>query len=320
MTEIKRTSAEVRRSRGARYILPLFLCGVMFVFVLLSRQMSSAVLSALELCLKSVIPSIFPFMVLSRLLVECGGGELFARAFGRYTQRLFGLSGAAATPIFLGALCGFPVGAVVCERLYRSGDISLDELETLIGFVSLPSPAFVINAVGTNMLGDREKGVALYFLLLTVSLLTGLVVCRFSSPKHDFTPALRLTPPQKKLSEITVDAVSSSATALLGVCAYTAFFSTVAKLFETTLALPETAGILLKGVLEFSSGCYAASSSPDPFAFCALILAWSGVGVHFQIISVCPKEASYKKFYTVIFARTILCFALSFVISPLLDI
>ena len=86
------------------------------------------------------------------------------------------------------------------------------------------------------------------------------------------------------------------------------------------LALPEPVSVLLKGALEFSGGCYAASNSTDSFALCALILAWSGVGVHFQIISACPKETSYKKFYTVVSVRALLSFALSFVISSLLDI
>ncbi|MBR2479093.1 MAG: hypothetical protein IKB47_01650 [Clostridia bacterium] len=321
MTQVNRELAKKRRFSGTRHLLPLLLCSVMAVFFFLSKQTASAVLSALELCLKSVVPSIFPFMVLSRLLVECGGGELFARLFGRLTQRVFGLSGSAATPIFLGALCGFPIGAVVCERLYRSGELSLDELELLIGVVSLPSPAFVINAVGVNMLGDQRKGLALYFLLLGVSLAIGLVVCRSSLRKtNDSPPALRLTPSRKRLSEVTVDAVSSSATALLSVCAYTAFFSTLSKALETALSLPETVSILLKGALEFSGGCYAASGHPYAFSLCALVLGWSGVGVHFQIMSVCPAEVSYKKFYTIIFVRALLCFAFSFVILRFFDI
>ena len=66
---------------------------------------------ALLLCTSSLIPTLFPFMVISEIMVRSGCGTLFARFPGKLFSRIFGISPNAATALIFGILCGFPVGA-----------------------------------------------------------------------------------------------------------------------------------------------------------------------------------------------------------------
>ena len=78
----------------------------------------------LVLCARTVIPSLFPFMVISELLVQSGAGEALGRIFSRLMRGVFGLSGAGSTAVVLGSLCGFHVGDRTAVSLLDRNRIS----------------------------------------------------------------------------------------------------------------------------------------------------------------------------------------------------
>jgi hypothetical protein len=149
-----------------------------FCFVLILRNSDAAIEymgRGLTLCARTVIPSLFPFMVVSELLVSSGAGEALGRLFSGVMRRVFGVSGAGASAVFLGSACGFPVGARTAVGLLDRGVISKSECEHLLTFVSNPSSAFLISAVGAGLYGNRRLGVALYLVVLSCGLFTGFL-------------------------------------------------------------------------------------------------------------------------------------------------
>ena len=105
----------------------------------------------LTLCTTAVIPTLFPFMALSELLVRTGGGELMGRLLRRPMHALFGLSGAGSCAYLLGAVCGFPVGTRAAVMLYDRGLMTRRETERLVTFC---------NVVGVHDKRRRHRAVA----------------------------------------------------------------------------------------------------------------------------------------------------------------
>ena len=58
-----------------RQALCLLVLGVLIWFLMDAQSVRSAALEALELCASSVIPALFPFLVVSTLLLKLGFGE-----------------------------------------------------------------------------------------------------------------------------------------------------------------------------------------------------------------------------------------------------
>ena len=289
-------------------------------FIINAKTASDAVLSALSLAVRSVVPSVFPSMVLSGILIVSGGGELIGNTLGKPLAKLMGTSPSASSAVILGALCGFPVGAVTASALYKRGDLTKNEFELIIGVASLPSPAFVINAVGGNMLGNTTLGVFLYMLVLSVSILIGAIWNRITRSEPIKSSNSQLNREKIKITEITVNAISSSALSALRITAYIVFFSTLTATL-TEIFIPQNApafiSALVGGILEFSGGCAAASKLGLflSLPLSALFLGFSGFGVHFQVISASPSGTAFKKYFLFSAIRAAVAFLVSLAVS-----
>ena len=164
-----------------------------FLLALMIRNSELAikyVKEGLTLCAGTLIPALFPFMVVSDVFVKSGGADTLGALFAAPMRVLFGISGAGAVAAMLGALCGFPIGARCAVSLFDKGKITQDECERLIAISSSPSSAFLISAVGISLFGSRAFGRALYLATLAASLTVGIALNIISRKKRKKEPLL----------------------------------------------------------------------------------------------------------------------------------
>lgn len=271
-----------------------FICGGCLALTLYYSDYAIEYMSAgLLLCVRTVIPSLFPFMVISGLMVSVGLGEMIGRACEGPVRRLFGVSGASACALFMGAVCGFPIGARTVVALLDAGHISRREAERLMCFCNNPSSAFLISAVGVSLYANRRAGLVFYLVTLSSALILG-VGARILFGRVDSRSVVSRPerPPVPGLDSFT-GAVSDAATGMLTVCAYVVFFSAIMGCLGrlvTQLGCPAALGALLYGAVELSGGVSASAAlGTGPLGVCltAFIIGWSGLSVHFQIMSLC---------------------------------
>ena len=260
----------------------------------------------MKLCITTVIPSLFPFMVVSELIVLCGAAEFIGRPLDRLSRALFGVSGEGASALVLGTVCGFPVGTRVALSLFREERISYGELLRLICFSNNPSSAFVISAVGSTLFGSHRFGVALYFITLASSFLVGIGQNILLGRGKGFSQRVTSVAEKKENKGISTfpDAVSSSAFAMLKICAFVVFFSTFTGVFDTLLSsfhLSQTVKAALFSFFELNCGVYAAAGIKDTLAatlVAAFAVGWSGLSVHFQMVGICEGiDLPFRRYF-----------------------
>ena len=138
------------RLRGAAALLfPVFFGAALLFFPDVS---AAAAREGVTLCLQTVLPSLFPFFVLSSLLVQSDVPRLLSRAMAGVMYPLFGVSGAGASALILGLLGGYPVGARTVAELYGRGEIAREEAEQLLAFCNNSGPGFFLGVCGTAVL------------------------------------------------------------------------------------------------------------------------------------------------------------------------
>ena len=115
-----------------RRLACLGLCGVLAWFLADAGEIRQRAGEALALCGRSVVPSLFPFLVLSILLVSLGFGELLSPYLAGLMTPLFRLPGCAGSALLLGLAGGYPIGAQTAARLYQEGALTRGEAERLL--------------------------------------------------------------------------------------------------------------------------------------------------------------------------------------------
>lgn len=259
-------------------------CGLL----LNSRPVSAAVADSLRLCTGVLLPTLFPFFVLSSLLTESG----FAGRWGGFMERLFGLPGAMAPALLLGAVGGYPVGARTVAQLYSQGRCSKEQAEKALRFCNNAGPAFVISAVGSGMLGDGSLGLRLWVVHLFSALLLGL----FSRGKQRAVKDMNCTPVSGRIPGGTgafLQAVTGAFAAFLNVCAFVLIFAVLLCLVERLPVLSSLSAPwdgLLYGMLELTGGAarLAKAALPRPILLPALsfLCGWGGFSVQCQTIDL----------------------------------
>ena len=100
----------------------LFGAFTVFCLLLLLKNSELAILylnRGLLLCARSIVPSLFPFLVLSELFINGGFASHLPTVLTKPVERLFSLPAKGCIAVLLGLLCGFPMGAKCIVLAYR---------------------------------------------------------------------------------------------------------------------------------------------------------------------------------------------------------
>lgn len=240
---------------------------------------TSAMQKALALCANALIPTLFPFLIITDLLLSVEATEKMLFRVSRPFSYLLRLSPTGGAAFLLGAVFGFPMGAKAVAHYYGNGELPREEAERLLLFSGNASPFFLIGSVGGNMLFSTQKGVALYLLQLAISLACGVLLGLFA-PKPPETAQVSFRIKRISFSKTVQNAVRQS----LFISGYVLFFSVVLSIILPYLKSPFLVR-LFACLLEISNACAQASEGKTlAFPFCAFATCFSGLSVYFQTL------------------------------------
>ena len=263
MTESTRTKAKFF---GALLLLLLFLSR--------STLLLEATRAALRLTATTILPSLFPYLVLSGILSAAAVG--LSLPGGRLFSRLFRLPAPGLLALLLGSLCGFPVGVAVTAELCKCGAISREEAARTAALSANTGPAFAVAAVGGAMFGDTAFGWWLYGIQILLSLLFGLVAARrYPIP---VSSATAVAPAPRPFTEILYHASLS----MIKIVAAVVFFGSLAALPGRHLS--PSAAAAVASLLEVGNGTGLAAALPPKIGrpIAAFALSFSGLSVLMQ--------------------------------------
>lgn len=270
-----------------RKLLLASACLAFALFAICSKTVADGMLRSLRLCAVTLLPSLFPMLVLSRLLDHLGLPQTLSRHAAPIMRRLFGVSGAGAQAFILGLCGGYPLGATVVAQLRRDKAVSRDEAERLLAFCNNSGTAFIVGAAG-GVFGSAKVGLWLYIAHILAAVCTGLCFRRRSEPSASLS-APRDT---VRFAEALTGSVTGALDACLGLCAYVCFFGAVTSLFDSFRFLPALGGVFAMGFFELGGGIGALAGwrhGPLTMALAGFLLGWGGLSVHCQTLGAVAK-------------------------------
>lgn len=272
--------------------------------VLYPSQSMDAGRQGLQLCFNVIFPSLFPFFVLSSLVVELGMARYLGQALERIMLPLFRVGGPGASALVLGFVGGYPVGARTAIRLYETKQLTKPEVQRLLAFCNNSGPAFILGVVGTGVFGSGTVGLLLYFVHMAASVCVGLLFRFYGHPATERPSASHAPQFQAvRFSHAFTSSIKGSFSSVLNICAFVIFFSVLIRLLSLCgimdaaarllTALPlhldlTMAQHLLVGLVEVSSGVaglIGEGALGERIPMAAFMLGWAGLSVHCQVLS-----------------------------------
>lgn len=259
------------------------------VLILDTRTALNGAYQGLELCIRTVIPSLLPFFVLSTVLTSALIGEKIS--FLRPLGRLMGVDYGAESLILVGMLGGYPAGAQSVSQAYRNGSISKQAAQRMVAFCNLAGPAFLFGIVSGKF---SENSAA--WKLWGIHLLSAILVAMLLSGKSSNQAALKTG----KLITLP-EALHRSLNTMALVCGWIILFRVILAFLSLWFLwmLPIPAQVALTGLLELSNGCCdlgRIDNEPLRFVIAAGLLSFGGLCVSMQTASV-SQGLSTKNYF-----------------------
>ena len=128
------------------------LAAVCAALILLQPQNAAqGVQEGLLLCYNSLIPSLFPFLILTRILLDTGACRSLGLPLLPYCRLLGIRNTRAASTVAIGLLGGFAAAGCGIDALFRNGVLTAHQSSLLLCVCAVEGPAFFLFAVGASV-------------------------------------------------------------------------------------------------------------------------------------------------------------------------
>lgn len=162
-----------------RRFVPFLLISLFFIMLAKPHETFLGASEGLLLWFQIVLPTLFPFIIITNLLVRTNTMYYFSRVLAPILGPLFHTSPYGSFAVLTGFLCGYPMGAKTTADLVNSNKITKKEGAYLLSFCNNTSPMFIMNYVILKNL-KREDLLFPSMLILFLS----PVLCSFLFRRH----------------------------------------------------------------------------------------------------------------------------------------
>lgn len=238
----------------------------------------------------ALLPYLLPYLVITQMFIR--SQKTFLNTTNKFKLYM--------NIYILTALGGFPSGAAIISSLKEIGTLNERNASWLLAICHAPSPMFVIGFVGIEIFNAEIAGLKLLIIIHLVNLAFLLVFIIFSKPiqMNDYVKKASISPFQESIRE------TSQILLLIGTTVI--FFTTVSIIvFESVKeVIPSISPfvlVLIASFFEMTGGISLAGEILSgttilPFVV-AIIIAFSGLSIHMQIIVLAQKAGIPIKHY-----------------------
>ena len=313
------------------FITSIFIISLGIFLVLCPKESYFGVKEGINMCLNILIPSLFPFIFFSSLIVNSGVSKIIGNWFCFVSKHLFFLPSESFSVIILSLIGGFPVGAKGIVDLFEKNIIDSKQAERMLGFCVNAGPAFILGVIGNSLIHNMY----IANIILISQIISSLLIATISgilSRKSEKT-SFYTKKENNKISFICalIDSCESSSRAIIDMCVLIIFFN-VLSIFLDKLQIISIFTIILSKfgfsqeiskcfpqiIMEVTKSCKMVSQNGIFPCLLSFATSWGGFCVHFQVFSIVKKiKINYLRFFAFRILNAFLSSFLVFIITKL---
>ena len=232
-----------------------------------------------QICIRTIIPTLFPDIFLSSLLCSYSLGRQVPLIAA--LARRCGVPSGAESILLLGFVGGYPVGAKLVTDSYRQGHLSKSSAQRMLGFCSNAGPSFIFGILTTQFSNPFAS-----WLLWLVHILSAVAVGLILPGKERYSSTIAVSS-HDRIPSVLQQSLKSVATISGWVILFRVLLSFLDRWWLAHLS--PVSRVCIIGVLELVNGCIGLqgiSCEAVRWILANCILAWGGLCVTMQTASV----------------------------------
>jgi hypothetical protein len=271
------------------------ICIICVVAIILKPQLvSNGVINGLNLSYSAIIPSLFPFLLLTNYMISKDICSYLSMIIYPLLSKLFRISKQGAFCIIIGFTCGYPLGIKTINDMYELRKISESEAKYLCTFCNNCSLSFLMNYIAYKCLGTTllQAGINKYIIFILVympSIIVGIINSFIFKPATDNTYLQPLNDNR--------DVISDSVKSIIKLCTYVIVFSVLLE-FIKKISMTFLSKSIIISFLEITNGAFFTANNIDNISikiFIVLIFCiFGGVSITMQSISMLNNKMFIK--------------------------
>lgn len=290
-------------------IVLLLLIGV--EILINSSKVMESVSFSFDIWKNNIFPSLFPFFILSYLLINYGFVELISELLKPIMIKIFKINKNAAFILVMSLVSGFPSNAKYTRELYDKNLLNDEEASKILTFTHFSNPLFILGTVSIVFLQNKSVGIFILIIHYITNIIIGLLFRNYyisdsNCDKFNFKDVMNkieINSKNKKFGSILSNAIISSINTLLLILGTVTFFLVITTIIDSNINLNSYYQSILNGILEMTQGLKYISLLDIPLKIKAtltvMILSFGGISVHMQVISIISDtKIKYLPFLT----------------------
>ena len=265
-----------------------------------SESILNSVNFSLSIFKNNIFPSLFPFFVLSNILIKCGLPEFMGNLFKGVMNKIFKIKGITAFIFFMSIISGNPANAKYTRELYLENRIDKYEATKILCFTCFSNPLFILGTISLLFLNNKEVGMLILVCHYIGNIFIGIGMRNYHPSKDEHNKVSfrqAINEMQKKrisnkesFGEMITNSLINSINTLLLILGVITSCLVITTIIDNNLNLDSVLGSVLNGFIEMTHGLKYISLEAIPLKLkCVLtvmILSFGGLSVHMQIMSI----------------------------------
>lgn len=273
-------------------IIYLFiLIGVMFEMLFNSSVIINSVSYSFSLCINHLFPSLFPFMILSNILMEYGFVDISSEMLKPIMNKIFKTHEYGSFVLILSIISGSPSNSKYLSELLNKKLINEYDASKILLFTHFVNPLFILNTIGISFLHNKKIGLIILISHYLGNFIVGILFRNYHknniSSKINIIKAFNSLEDKKNnfINVLTNSIISSINTLLI-----------ILGVITTCLIITSIIDInpLLNGLLEITQGLkYISTINIELLKKTILttfLISFGGFSIHAQVFSILSNK------------------------------
>ena len=242
---------------------------------------------AIKLWFDNLLPTLFPFFIITDILSYYGFMEYIAKLFGNI-MKLFKLPKQTSYILFMSLFSGFPGNSKLIKELLDHQSLTINDANKLLTFTHFSNPLFIIGTVGTLYLHNQKIALIILLVHYLTNIIIGLLFRNIYPENTLNTQSLnREKIPFIKLLTNSINMAFANLIIILGIIIV---FSLFVNIMTINLKISAFNKSILFSFLEITKGLQLITDLSISVSIKATLitffLSFGGISIHLQVMSI----------------------------------